>query len=453
MKNQNRINRLRTQSIVGSGSRFDFSDRDPAYRGGGGGWSFSDSMIDGYLTRVRAFGALACYPMQESTGLVCYDPVGGYNLAYNQIGHPLLNQSGLFGKPAAKFLSTSPDRVNTTSALCAAFPISEGSIVIPCKPEDSTVWANANTCELAYFQLDSSNRIFVRKNPTTGTISFFYVGGGVSKSVSSSAQSGAAARVISATWSKANDRASLYIDGVIVGSVTGLGTLSGKPVSGSSQIGVFWSGVLPYVSIYSRELNQGEIAALSIKSSNIIIEGDSRSQLADWVTTAMSSTLAAGRFAYSDFATSGANISVTIAGRGSQIDALHNGQIRSFALLWAGVNEWATQSYDAAAVFAQIKNWHIQRRAAGYRTIAVCEIDAQGTVDSRWHAGGYAAINAMIRADRSFYDVLIDPVSADSRFADATNTAVFDADQIHPNTAGNSALAAIFAAAFSAYCV
>lgn len=453
-KNQNRVtDRLRTNSIVPAGSRFSAADRDPAYRGGGGGWTFSDATIDRYLATVRSLGAVACYPMQESAGLVCYDPIGGYNLAYNQAGHPLLNQSGLFGKPAAKFLSTSPDRINTTSALCSVFPISEGTIVVPCQPEDSTVWANSNTCEFAYFQADSSNRIFLRKNPTTGTISLFYVGGGVSKAVSSAAQTGAGARVFSASWSKSNDRLSLYIDGVLIGSNSSLGTLAAQPVTGTSQIGVFWSGIMPYVSIYPRELNQGEIAAISIKSSNIIIEGDSRSQAADWVSTAMSSALVGGRFAWSDFATSGANISVTIAGRAAQVDALFNRQIRSFALLWAGVNEWAIQSYDPAAVFAQIKNWHMQRRSAGHRTIAVCEIDAQGTIDSRWHSGGYEAINAMIRADRSFYDVLIDPIAVDSRFADATNTAVFEADQVHPNAAGNSALAAVFASSLSTYCV
>jgi len=99
------------------------------------------------------------------------------------------------------------------------------------------------------------------------------------------------------------------------------------------------------------------------------------------------------------------------------------------------------QAEGASAFVASLKSYCLAQRAAGWNKIVVLTILPQTT--SGFNAFRDAA-NPLIVADTSFYDAIVrldqDPVIGCD--ACAANTAYYNADGIHPNTAGENILAA-----------
>jgi lysophospholipase L1-like esterase len=132
--------------------------------------------------------------------------------------------------------------------------------------------------------------------------------------------------------------------------------------------------------------------------------------------------------------------------QGSDADALYNGSkpVNVCCVMW-GINDLAGGASPATAK-ASLKTWCLARKAAGF-VVAVLTILPCNTF------GNANALrnefNALVRADRSFYDLLIDVgITSTTMGADAAvgNVSLYS-DGVHPTYAGNQLLAATSAQA------
>jgi lysophospholipase L1-like esterase len=134
-----------------------------------------------------------------------------------------------------------------------------------------------------------------------------------------------------------------------------------------------------------------------------------------------------------------------------QLAAFLNESHSDICVVWGGVNDFALNGSDAAAIYALLETLCTAKKALGYNKVYVCtEIDAQYTTPAydAWHATVYPALNVLLRADYSWCDGLID-LGADARLQDATNTTYFN-DKLHLKDAGYAVVAGLVKAKIDA---
>ena len=117
---------------------------------------------------------------------------------------------------------------------------------------------------------------------------------------------------------------------------------------------------------------------------------------------------------------------------------------RNVLTVWGGVNDALVGGQTAATIYANLADYCNTRRAAGWRVVICTEIDAQGALQNAagWHGTIWPALNALIMADHSFADAVVD-LGADARLADATNVTYFNADKVHLIEAGYDVVASL----------
>lgn len=317
------------------------------------------------------------------------------------------------------------------------------------------VWTDATNRELFRFLADGSNYVIGRKTTTNNQIGLFYNAGGTTRTALYTSSGPTGFFPVVCTINKAQDRIRFWTDGTLRASNATLGTFAGSLTTsligaGSSP----WSGNLAHVSVYASEFGIGDVCVVSNKSGMVIFDGDSRTSgftTATYAPACMAdASLSSKNYGYLAVGVSGQKVSDMNSDFSTEIAPQFRSQLsRNICVAWGGVND-AVASADAATIYSRLQTYWAAARAAGYKVIACTEIDAQSAALNavNWHSTLYPALNTLIKSDASLYDALAD-LGADSRLQDATNTTYFNADKLHPVTAGYNVVAGIVASAIA----
>ena len=178
---------------------------------------------------------------------------------------------------------------------------------------------------------------------------------------------------------------------------------------------------------------------MSVNPNGIVcFEGDSRTQARPWTGQALENACFAlqptNGFAFNkrgyDISAIGGSVVSAMAARAAVVNAKIISGYTNYLCVWIGYNNAAVSTTQQ--IFDAIKAYCIAAKAAGWSKIVLCtEIDA---VTTGWTAK-YQALNVLIKADNSFYDVLAD-LGARAELQDNTNLTYYSADHIHPNDVG-----------------
>lgn len=223
---------------------------------------------DAYKNNVLSLLPLAYWRMEETSGTTAADSSGhSYSATYSNVTLGSAGRYSLCGifDGATSFLNT------FSTAFRTALSKTEWSISIWIKVASSGVWTDGTARSLANFQADSSNKFQINRSTTNNLINFLYNAGGTSKSTLLNLNATTDWVHICFTCSVTNDRLSIYVNGVLVGSpISGLGTFSGTLLTTQMCIGATntaasgpFSGTIDEVSIFSREITYAEAKILA----------------------------------------------------------------------------------------------------------------------------------------------------------------------------------------------
>lgn len=405
-----------------------------------------------YRNRVANLSPLAYYPMDELTGTVATDRSGhARNGVYKGSGEPLLNQAGSGDGNGAPLWDASNDYANLAlSGVPAAFNGTEGSL---------SVWLNANVdaSRYAFFlSADANNQVYIRKQATANQLICVHNGGGNGKTAVLTLTLNAWYHLVW-TWSLAAGIARVWVNGALgSGPAAGLGTFVGTPtvavIGASNASGASaWGGKLAHLALFTSALKVGSVSVLARKAGQIVFDGDSRTigTTSPYPTQMMVlSGMVAKNYGWWNSGVSGQTVSDFAADAAAEIDAQYRTPLGShqICIVWGGVND-ANAGASAATIYSRLQAYWAARRAAGWKVIAVTEIDAQdaGRNAVGWHSTLYPALNVLIKSDATLYDAVVD-LGADSRLQDATNTTYFNADKVHLTDTGYGVVASLVGA-------
>lgn len=123
----------------------------------------------------------------------------------------------------------------------------------------------------------------------------------------------------------------------------------------------------------------------------------------------------------------------------TDIDPNRDNWARPILVAWEVGNDIFNNSLSGAAAEANFNTYCTNRRAAGFKVVAV-------TVPARVAgppAANIAAANTLIRANWTGYADALADVAADARLTDYTNLTYYDPDQTHLNNTGYGVVAGI----------
>jgi hypothetical protein len=219
-----------------------------------------------YINRIQGlFGSsiVGYWPLNELSGGVAYDHSGhGYDGAY--VG-PTLGQPGIQAGVPCPLFDGDNDRVDLWSAaLAAAFPYTEGSLMIWAKVFDVGVWTDGVNKMFWNFEADGSNLIYSHKMDPHHVF-FWWYGSAVGPAVNHHTSDPVDWVCYFFEYSKTGDYIKLYMDGVQVESTgSGLGNWVGTLNSGHATIATLggalvWYGWLSHMLILNRPATEAEI--------------------------------------------------------------------------------------------------------------------------------------------------------------------------------------------------
>lgn len=408
-----------------------------------------------YWQRVKSvFGSsiVAHWPLKELSGTVVTD-VSGNKINGTYANITLANTVGLNLRPVPLFNGTNSRANILSTPFTNAFNTAEGTIIGLAKIDNSTSWTNGLTKHIIDWEIDSNNRILIRKESVNNRLSFYYVAGGTSKSVLTNVTPFNQITTplwfdFALTWSKSGDKVAAYINGLQLGvTQTGLGTWSGTinwAGIGNAGSNDSWPGWISDVATASRALTADEIYAISPRP-RIVFDGDSRSTSDKiWCDTVYNNNNKI--MGLRNVAISGEGLPTMIANAATNVDVLHK-STQDICVVWGGVNG---SSVGANTLYADLQTYCLARRSAGWKVVVCSEIDAQDISRNAvgWHQTIWPALNALLAADHSFADGYAD-LGANVNLQDATNLTYFNADQVHPNATGFAIVANIVSSAIS----
>lgn len=238
-----------------------------------------------YAQKIRAmFGAdlTAYWQLNELSGTVAADSSGnGLHGAY--VGATVAGSTSPFNRPAPAFDGVN-DEVNIYSAaLNTAFNTEEGTIFFWSKMA-TAVWADGVGRTKFNIRATATNYITFAKQATAGDVTILNVRGGSASGFTFSGMSSTGFNCYCMTWSKANNRMSVYLNGYLIPpAFTLLGTWAGALDSARCKIaasggGLYDKGTTSDVVIVRREATAAEVLRVSDLSqlfANVSIIGDS----------------------------------------------------------------------------------------------------------------------------------------------------------------------------------
>jgi hypothetical protein len=120
--------------------------------------------------------------------------------------------------------------------------VNEGSILLHIRQSPAEIEENVIRRIIYLSRSDDSARIIVQKHSSPKRIYFYYIAGGVTKSVSTTYHVSADYVDYVFSWSKSSDFIHVYRDNVLVGSTSGLGTWA-TPTIQKALIGAYNTGL------------------------------------------------------------------------------------------------------------------------------------------------------------------------------------------------------------------
>jgi len=217
-----------------------------------------------YTQKVLTLAPIAYWPMAEPSGTTALDASGnGRTGTYTGV---TLGVTGIGdGRTAASFDGATSKNNVFSASLAAAFGSAEGSIILWAKVSAVGVWSDGIVRRFITLQVDANNRAYIEKVAGANTFGINYVAGGTAKNRNRVTTTVAYFHV-TMTWSKSNDRAIMYFNGVQEGAtLTALGTWVGTIVNTNTNVGAnattptsVWSGSLAHAAVFARELTAAE---------------------------------------------------------------------------------------------------------------------------------------------------------------------------------------------------
>lgn len=136
-------------------------------------------------------------------------------------------------------------------------------------------------------------------------------------------------------------------------------------------------------------------------------------------------------------AVGGSTLTQDIPGRMVMADGFFDPQRLSVYVLWAGTNDMKALERPAAEVFELYRQNMLQRRAKGFKTVAVTILPRSSPSTSATFEPNRQAFNGLLRAGwKEFADVLAD-IAADERIGDEGDQhGSYFSDGVHLNDAG-----------------
>lgn len=244
-----------------------------------------------YQQRIKSmFGSalVAYWPLNDISGTVATDTSGNARHgAY--VGTPTLANVAAPGRINTLTFDASNDKVNVYSAaLASAFNGAEGSVMCWVKI-GAAEWADATQRNVLYFSADATNRVDFYKTTVANQITASYRAGGVTKFLTINNISYTDWFSFQITWSKANDRVYIYLNGTQINTaLTGLGTFAGALASTFTNIGSLstaqlFKGSIAHFVLLNREATPAEVKSYATitASKRITVLGDSISAMGD----------------------------------------------------------------------------------------------------------------------------------------------------------------------------
>lgn len=402
-------------------------------RGGSKPYNYLQKVLKTFAGHIVGF-----WPMSETTGIIANDISGnGCNGSY--VDAVTLDQIGVNESPSVDFLGSGKLDIYST-ALKNRINLTEGYISLCVKVLTASDWS-IDSSSLFELYTDGNNKILARVNGGASVIQFFYVAGGTSRDFYIPIPVSTRFSNIGLRWSKSNDIADVFINGIkqtVVGTNTGLGVWSGllssyATLMGAPNSGIRFKGLASYGLLLDYAPSDADILSTVNPSGVLVFEGDSRTFEKTWTITASESINPTsdwykGKKQNYNAAVSGSTIS-DMALRSSTANALKLSGKYNVLVVWIGINN---NTDSATTIFNAIKSYCQNAKSAGWTKIVLCtEIDAGA---SGWTAK-YQALNVLIKADSSFYDILAD-LGSRPELQNYTNLTYFDADGTHLIAAG-----------------
>ena len=207
---------------------------------------------------------LAYWKLDETSGTTATDASGnGYNGTYSG---PTLNS--IAGPSAGMGNAPSFDGINDkmTPATLTGFTPGEGSWGAWCKVSGAGIWTDGASRPAGWFGVNTNNRYTMTKHTVANQFRYVSLVGGTTTAYNYTTAAPTGWFHVALTWKSTGSIVS-YFNGTQVDSQAYAGTWSGSTYTGEvgtlSSSGVWWSGYLAHVAIYTRQLTAGEITTLA----------------------------------------------------------------------------------------------------------------------------------------------------------------------------------------------
>ena len=206
------------------------------------------------------------WPMGEASGGDAFDlSPEGNDGAYTGV---TLGQVGIGDGKTCPLFDGANDFNNVYStAFNTDFDGEEGTILLWIKVANAGVWLDGTVRYPFQFQVDGSNKMYIRRNTTNNELKWTYTAGGAAKDIIKGSVSSVDWMHLAVTWSKSANEMIAYVDGVQEGSIqTGLGTFVGSLSSTKVCFGsanttpdAVWDGYLAHAAVWKVPLVSGKI--------------------------------------------------------------------------------------------------------------------------------------------------------------------------------------------------
>lgn len=226
----------------------------------------------GYAEQVRrAFGTnlVAYWPMGETRGTIIADISGnGRNGATAGSTGPTLGAEGIGDGRTAPSFPGGNGFINVYSTnLRDAWPGANGSFMCWAKVASAAVWTNVAYREFVNIEVDGNNCVWAgRTTAATNALYCSFRAGGTIENYGVIGISTTGWFHFALTWSKANERTRVYLNGALWGSTATLGTWTGSLSSSASVLGAVstggsegWNGSIAHALVLNREATPEEI--------------------------------------------------------------------------------------------------------------------------------------------------------------------------------------------------
>ncbi len=363
--------------------------------------------------------------------------------------------SGLSYFRAPGLLPSTGDILLPAANLASGFPWAEGSVSLWMRAS-AGAWDENTLRRPLLLQIDSNNRIFVQKSAGTDTLTVTRTGGGTSRTITIADVTkycGLGWLLLTVTWSIVNDVMNVYLNDVLVGTVSSLtaitGTLSICILAGNPY---FPSSTYSHLSIRNAPLSASEVRTLALDPTRdrlLVFEGDSltvggQSGAVPYPKTLMRTMTE--ECAGIHVATSGQKVNQMVSSYTTEIAPYYNpGTYRKNTLcVLGGANDIQNESYTVA--YDRLKQLWALARSTGFQVIASTLPAGNPSGSSNPYNSYRNQLNTLILSDTSLYTAVARPdLNANiGQDGDENNTTYFNSDKLHLTSSGNSQLAAAF---------